>query len=87
MGNALSARAVRDKIELKRLQASISSRNAALMAGGKDFLNTTQNPNLTVQHQTDFNPYVQPFAPTLAFTAFQNWLMPGYTAPHQAPLL
>ena len=72
--------------ELKRLQASINARKAALMAGGDGPSTSTVNPNLSVQQQMAFESYAQFFAPTLVFTALKPWSIPEYTAPLQMPL-
>ena len=72
--------------ELKRLQTSINSRRAALMAGRRNPLTSTPNPNLSNQKQTVLNSYVQHFAPASSSTTTQPWSMSDYTTTPQTPL-
>ena len=75
-----------DEEDLKRIQARINAKRAALATGTGDPSTSTPNPNLSAQPQANLNPYVQPVAPTSGFTVPQPWLMSGYAAPLPAAL-
>ena len=74
-----------DEEEVKRWQASISERRAALMIKDGDQSNSSPNPNLSAQ-QANLNPYAQTFALTSVPTALQPCIMPGYELPIPASL-
>ena len=57
-----------------------------MVIGAGDPSTSTPNPNLSGPSQAILNPFVQPFAPTLPFTAPQPWTMPGYVASPPIPL-
>ena len=75
-----------DEEDLRQIQAKINMKRAALATGTREPSISTQNPNLSAQNQANLNPYTQHFETTSVPSVALPWLMPGYVAPHSAPL-